>query len=90
MATPQAAAELKNALDGQKLRILSGMEGLLEAAQHEQADTVVTAMVGMLGARRWPRSAEKSASPLPTRRRWSAPARWSCRLPGNTAQRLSR
>ena len=51
MATPQAAAELKNALDGQKLRILSGMEGLLEAAQHEQADTVVTAVVGMLGLR---------------------------------------
>ena len=51
MATPQAAAELKNALDGQKLRILSGMEGLLEAAQHEQADTVVTAVGGMLGLR---------------------------------------
>ena len=51
MATPQAAAELKNALDGQKLRILSGMEGLLEAAQHEHADTVVTAVVGMLGLR---------------------------------------
>ena len=51
MATPQAAAELKNALDEQKLRILSGMEGLLEAAQHEQADTVVTAVVGMLGLR---------------------------------------
>lgn len=51
MATPQAAAELKDALDGQKLRILSGMEGLLEAAQHEQADTVVTAVVGMLGLR---------------------------------------
>ena len=51
MATPQAAAELKNALDGQKLRILSGMEGRLEAAQHEQADTVVTAVVGMLGLR---------------------------------------
>ena len=51
MATPQAAAELKDALDGQKLRILSGMEGLLEAAQYEQADTVVTAVVGMLGLR---------------------------------------
>ena len=51
MATPQAAQELRDALAGQEIRILSGMEGLLAAAEHEQADTVVTAVVGMLGLR---------------------------------------
>ena len=51
MATPQAAQELRDALAGQKIRILSGMEGLIAAAEHEQADTVVTAVVGMLGLR---------------------------------------
>lgn len=51
MATPQAAQELREALPGQNIRILSGMEGLLAAAEHEQADTVVTAVVGMLGLR---------------------------------------
>lgn len=51
MATPEAAQALRDALGDQKLRILSGMEGLLAAAEHEQADTVVTAVVGMLGLR---------------------------------------
>ena len=51
MTTPQAAQELRDALAGQEIRILSGMEGLLAAAEHEQADTVVTAVVGMLGLR---------------------------------------
>ena len=51
MATPEAAEALRDALGTQKLRILSGMEGLLAAAEHEQADTVVTAVVGMLGLR---------------------------------------
>ena len=51
MATPQAAQKLRDALAGQEIRILSGMEGLLAAAEHEQADTVVTAVVGMLGLR---------------------------------------
>lgn len=49
MATPQAANALRDALGTQKIRILSGPEGLLTAAVHEQADTVVTALVGMLG-----------------------------------------
>ncbi len=51
MATPEAAEALRDALGTQKIRILSGMEGLLAAAEHEQADTVVTAVVGMLGLR---------------------------------------
>ena len=32
-------------------RVVSGMEGLLEAAQYEGADTVVVAVVGMIGIR---------------------------------------
>ena len=51
MATAEAAQSLRDALGDQKIRILSGMEGLLAAAEHEQADTVVTAVVGMLGLR---------------------------------------
>ena len=50
MATEQAARELEGALD-YKPRILHGMEGLLAAAEYESADTVVTAVVGMLGLR---------------------------------------
>ncbi len=49
MATPEAAQQLRDALGNQSIRILSGMEGLLAAAEHERADTVVTAVVGMLG-----------------------------------------
>ena len=51
MATQEAANELKNALEGENIRILSGMDGLIAAAQHEKADTVVTAVVGMVGLR---------------------------------------
>ena len=50
MATEQAARELEGALN-YKPRILYGMEGLLAAAEYESADTVVTAVVGMLGLR---------------------------------------
>ena len=50
MATEQAARELEGALD-YKPRILYGMEGLLAAAEYDSADTVVTAVVGMLGLR---------------------------------------
>ena len=49
MATQEAANELKNALEGENIRVLSGMDGLIAAAQHEKADTVVTAVVGMVG-----------------------------------------
>lgn len=51
MATEAAADALRSALSGEKIRVLSGMEGLLAAAQHEMADTVVTAVVGMIGLR---------------------------------------
>lgn len=51
MATEQAARELENELVGQKIRVRSGMDGLIEAARLDEADTVVTAVVGMLGLR---------------------------------------
>ena len=44
-----AAAELRERLRDTKTRVLSGMEGLLAAATAEDADTVVTAVVGMIG-----------------------------------------
>ena len=51
MATETAAEELKNALTGENIRVLWGMEGLIAAAEYEKADTVVTAVVGMVGLR---------------------------------------
>ena len=51
MATEEAAAELREALAGEKIRILSGMDGLIAAAELDGADTVVTAVVGMVGLR---------------------------------------
>ena len=51
MATEAAAEELKSALDGEHTRVLWGMEGLIAAAEYEKADTVVTAVVGMVGLR---------------------------------------
>lgn len=51
MATEQAAKELKDALSDEKIRVLWGMEGLIAAAEHEKVDTVVTAVVGMVGLR---------------------------------------
>lgn len=51
MATERAAGELRGALSGQDIRILSGMEGLIAAAEYDKADTVVTAVVGMVGLR---------------------------------------
>lgn len=51
MATEQAADKLRSELEGENIRILSGMEGLIAAAEYEKADTVVTAVVGMVGLR---------------------------------------
>ena len=59
MATEQAARELENELVGQKIRVRSGMDGLIEAARLDEADTVVTAVVGMLGLRPTLASIEK-------------------------------
>lgn len=47
----KAAADLKVRLADTSVRVASGMEGLLEAAAVSSADTVITAVVGMVGLR---------------------------------------
>ena len=49
MATEEAAEALKTRLSGQNIRVMHGEAGLLEAATIPEADTVVTAVVGMVG-----------------------------------------
>ena len=44
-----AAAELKIRIADTDCRVVSGMEGLIEAATYGKSDTVVTAIVGMIG-----------------------------------------
>ncbi len=46
-----AGEELRRRLSDTDIRVLSGMEGLTAAASLEEADTVVTAVVGMVGLR---------------------------------------
>lgn len=46
-----AAADLKVRLGGHGGPVAAGMEGLLEAASLPGADTVLTAVVGMVGLR---------------------------------------
>ena len=70
-------ADLRIRLADTPVRVASGMEGLLEAASLEAADTVLTAVVGIVGLR--PTLAAirlVSASPWPTRRHWCAPGSW--------------
>lgn len=43
------ALELSHELEGSGVEVLSGSEGLLAVAGHVEADTVVTAVVGMMG-----------------------------------------
>ncbi|MBQ0145655.1 MAG: 1-deoxy-D-xylulose-5-phosphate reductoisomerase, partial [Lachnospiraceae bacterium] len=45
----EAAAELKIRIADTDCRVVSGMEGLIEAATYGKSDTVVTAIVGMIG-----------------------------------------
>ena len=49
MATKEAAEALRALLPDPKLEILWGEEGLLAAASVSEADTVITAVVGMVG-----------------------------------------
>ena len=51
MMDEKAAADLKVRLADTRVRVASGMDGLLEAAQIESADTVITAVMGMVGLR---------------------------------------
>lgn len=47
----KAAKELREKVSDQKVKILSGMEGLLEISALEAYDVLVTAIVGMIGIR---------------------------------------
>ena len=49
MATEALADQLRRNLDGQNIEILYGRDGLMKAAALDQADTVITAVVGMMG-----------------------------------------
>ena len=51
MMDEQAAADLKVRLADTPVRVAGGLEGLLEAAELPQADTVISAVVGMVGLR---------------------------------------
>ena len=47
----EKAAELKTAVADLPVKVVSGMEGLMEAAAETEAEIVVTAVVGMIGIR---------------------------------------
>ena len=51
LADEKAAADLRVRLADTNVRVLSGMEGLIEAAAIPSADTTIAAMVGMVGLR---------------------------------------
>ncbi len=51
MWTQDAAADLKDRVKDLDVKILSGMDGLIEISALPQADVVVTAIVGMIGIR---------------------------------------
>ena len=51
MMDERAAADLRVRLADTPVRVAAGMEGLLEAAELPSADTVLTAVVGMIGLR---------------------------------------
>ncbi len=51
MNDEEAAETLSQRLAGTGIKVLSGMDGLIGAASMEEADIVVTAMVGMIGIR---------------------------------------
>ena len=49
MATKELADQLRAHLDCKGIEICYGPEGLIKAAEIDQADTVITAVVGMMG-----------------------------------------
>ena len=51
MMDPEAADELKKRLSGTGIAVRSGMDGLIEAASMDDAETVITAVMGMVGLR---------------------------------------
>ena len=51
MWTEEAAKDLRERISDLPVRVTYGMDGLLEVATHEEADVLVTAIVGMIGIR---------------------------------------
>ena len=51
MMDPEAADKLKKRLSGTGIAVRSGMDGLIEAASMDEAETVITAVMGMVGLR---------------------------------------
>nr|WP_330363810.1 1-deoxy-D-xylulose-5-phosphate reductoisomerase [Proteocatella sphenisci] len=51
VADEKNAQLLRKNLEGTGVRVVFGMEGLIEVAQHPDSDMVVTAVVGMMGLR---------------------------------------
>ena len=51
MWSEKAANDLRNRLKDLSIQVTYGMEGLLEVAVHEEAQVLVTAIVGMIGIR---------------------------------------
>jgi len=51
MMDETAAEQLQEAIRDLPIRVMSGMEGLMAAASMPEADTVITAVVGMVGLR---------------------------------------
>ena len=51
MWSEEAAKQLRTQISDLEIKVLSGMEGLLEIAVLEGMDTLVTAIVGMIGIR---------------------------------------
>ena len=51
LADERAAADLRVRLADTNVRVLSGLEGVLEAATISSADTAIAALVGMAGLR---------------------------------------
>ena len=47
----EKAAKLKENISDLEVKVVSGMDGLIEAASMDEADIVVTAIVGMIGIR---------------------------------------
>lgn len=49
--TEKSAKELKEHIQDLDVKVVAGMDGLLEVAEYPEADMIVTAIVGMLGVR---------------------------------------
>ena len=75
MGQKEAAQDLKVRLADTGVRILSGMEGLIEMAGMPESDILVTAIVGMIGIRPTLAAIEAGKDiALSNKKLWSQPA----------------